>query len=603
MDTNNHYSYPSLPGPRSTRLVTLYANKDTPSPLSCKLIEIDIDDPPVYQALSYTWDDEIPSEPMTVRDDDNANIRSQTLLVTPNCAAALRLLRKRIKPKDRISKIGLWVDAVCINQSSTTEKSVQVAMMATIYRNARDVLVWLGEKWAPRRRKYLLPAQIIGPFVKTDIMNVWGPVSNSLDGLISERLKIHLYHKLYGHNLAVANILTYFLLGVSPRRVLQGIQQAPYWSRAWTVQEFAHPSAALLCLDSGLCHFRRLMVLTDSIAWPNRDPNMEFHAMCVSYSESDSHLPAMDFWKGIFDKKATEPRDKVFAMRELFRSILDGIAVDYSRPVEEVFTEATRRIITETHSLQHLFYSVATLKADHFPSWAVDWAPDSEWSKLSNWFGLSNWSDSTRGARPIFSFSGHGKTLFLSGKKIGQIGRYVGERIGNGEEREESDSPEHPSTGAVPLLISLPRVMLASQHLDKMIRRACLWSLWDLMLWVLAYYPHTRSISSKMKQKKRKAHPGNLHEFLVNNDPAYATLSVSMHYGRLFFTEDGQAGAGIHTVQPGDSICLFAGVRTPFTIRKKGTGWMLVGPVLLSGAMDGEMWPDNEDELSTWNIV
>ncbi|KAK1969839.1 HET-domain-containing protein, partial [Colletotrichum sublineola] len=107
----------------STRLITLYANKDTPSPLSCKLIEIDIDDPPVYQALSYTWDDEIPSEPMTVRDDDNANIRSQTLL------------------------IGLWVDAVCINQSSTTEKSVQVAMMATIYRNARDVLVWLGEKW------------------------------------------------------------------------------------------------------------------------------------------------------------------------------------------------------------------------------------------------------------------------------------------------------------------------------------------------------------------------------------------------------------------------------------------------------------------------
>ncbi|KAK1969838.1 hypothetical protein LY78DRAFT_323021 [Colletotrichum sublineola] len=345
------------------------------------------------------------------------------------------------------------------------------------------------------------------------------------------------------------------------------------------------------------------MVLTDSIAWPNRDPNMEFHAMCVNYSESGSHVPAMDFWKGIFDKKATEPRDKVFAIRELFPSILDGIAVDYSRPVGEVFIEATRRIITETHSLQHLFYSVATLKADHFPSWAVDWAPDSEWSKLSNWFGLSNWSDSTRGARPIFSFSGDGKTLFLSGKKIGQIGRYVGERIGNGEEREESDSPEHPSTGAVPLLISLPRVMLASQHLDKMIRRACLWSLWDLMLWVLAYYPHTRSISIKMKQKKRKAHPGSLHEFLVNNGPAYATLSVSMHYGRLFFTEDGQAGAGIHTVQPGDFICLFAGVRTPFTIRRKGTGWMLVGPVLLSGAMDGEMWPDDEDELSTWNIV
>ncbi|KAK2057041.1 HET-domain-containing protein, partial [Colletotrichum caudatum] len=230
MDTNNHYSYSPLSGPRSTRLIILYASKDTKSPLSCKLVEIDIDAPPAYQALSYTWDDEIPSEPMTVTDEGNANHRSQILLVTPNCAAALRLLRKRIKPEDQASKIGLWVDAVCINQSSNAEKSVQVAMMATIYKTARDVVVWLGEKWTPRRRIYLLPTQIIGPFVKTDITDIWGPISQRLDGLVSKQLRAQIYLKSYLLNLA-----------------------APYWSRAWTVQEFAHPSAALLCLDAGLC--------------------------------------------------------------------------------------------------------------------------------------------------------------------------------------------------------------------------------------------------------------------------------------------------------------------------------------------------------------
>ncbi|KAK2048353.1 hypothetical protein LZ31DRAFT_58314 [Colletotrichum somersetense] len=603
--TNNHYSYSSLSGPRSTRLIILYPSKDTKLPLSCKLVEIDIDAPPAYQALSYTWDDEIPSEPMTVTDEGNVNHRSQNLLVTPNCAAALRLLRKRIKPEDQASKIGLWIDAVCINQSSNAEKSVQVAMMATIYKNARDVVVWLGEKWTPRRRKYLLPTQVIGPFVKTDITYVWGPISQSLDGLVSKQLRTRIYLKLYLYNLAVARALTAFLLRVSPHRVPLGIQQAPYWSRAWTVQEFAHPSAALLCLDAGLCHFRRLMVLTDLIAWHNPDTNMEFHAMCVRYSESGSHLSSMDFWKGIFDKKATEPRDKVFAMRELFPSILNGITVDYSLPVKEVFTEATRRMITATHSLDHLFFSVATLDADDFPSWTVDWAPapDSEWPQLSKLFSLTTWSDSTQGAKPVFSFSEDGKALFLSGKKIGQLGSCVGERIGNGDEREESDSSGHPGTGTVPFLVSLPRIMLASQALDKTIRRACLWSLWDLIYWLLACYPHTRSIASKMKHKKKKVHPGSLHEFLVNNRAAHVNLSLALHHNRLFFTEDGQAGASVHTVQPGDSICLFAGLQTPFIIRQKGIGWMLVGPAVLSGAMDGEMWPDDEGELSTWNIV
>ncbi|KAK2022893.1 hypothetical protein LX32DRAFT_572820 [Colletotrichum zoysiae] len=603
MDTNNHYSYSPLSGPRSTRLIILYASKDTKSPLSCKLVEIDIDAPPAYQALSYTWDDEIPSEPMAVTDEGNANPRSQTLLVTPNCAAALRLLRKRIRPEDQASKVGLWADAVCINQSSNAEKSVQVAMMATIYKNARDVVVWLGERWTPRRRKYLLPTQIIGPFVKTDITDVWGPISQRLDGLVSKQLITRIYLKSYLYNLAVARALTAFLLRVSPHRVPLGIQQAPYWSRAWTVQEFAHPSASLLCLDAGLCHFRRLMVLTNFMAWPNTDSNMEFHAMCVRYSESSSQLPSMDFWKGIFDRKATEPRDKVFAMRELFPCILGGITVDYSLPVKEVFAEATRRVITATHSLDHLFFSVAALDANDFPSWAVDWAPapDSDSSQLSKLFSLSHDSDSTRGAEPIFSFSEDGKTLFLSGKKIGQLGSCVGERIG--DEEEESDSSGYPGTGTVPFLVSLPRVMLASQALDKTIRRACLLSLWDLIYWLLACYPHTRSIASKMKDKKRKAHPGGLHDFLVKNRPAHINLSVALRHERLFFTEDGQAGASVHTVQPGDSICLFAGLPTPFIIRQKGTGWMLVGPAVLSGAMDGELWPEDDGELSKWSIV
>ncbi|KAK7747636.1 hypothetical protein SLS62_009047 [Diatrype stigma] len=37
-----------------------------------------------------------------------------------------------------------WIDAICIDQENLNERNVQVAMMPTIYRSAKSVLVWLG---------------------------------------------------------------------------------------------------------------------------------------------------------------------------------------------------------------------------------------------------------------------------------------------------------------------------------------------------------------------------------------------------------------------------------------------------------------------------
>jgi hypothetical protein len=40
----------------------------------------------------------------------------------------------------------IWIDAVCINQSDNLEKSWQVAMMADIYRDAKETFVFLGPR-------------------------------------------------------------------------------------------------------------------------------------------------------------------------------------------------------------------------------------------------------------------------------------------------------------------------------------------------------------------------------------------------------------------------------------------------------------------------
>jgi hypothetical protein len=40
----------------------------------------------------------------------------------------------------------LWIDAICIDQSSISEQNSRVAMMADIYQKAAGVWIWLGER-------------------------------------------------------------------------------------------------------------------------------------------------------------------------------------------------------------------------------------------------------------------------------------------------------------------------------------------------------------------------------------------------------------------------------------------------------------------------
>lgn len=84
-----------------------------------------------YEALSYTWGGE--KKPCSIL------IGGQRLVVTENLHAALLRLRRR--SLERI----IWVDAICINQTSEEERSQQVQLMAIIYSKAYCVIVWLGE--------------------------------------------------------------------------------------------------------------------------------------------------------------------------------------------------------------------------------------------------------------------------------------------------------------------------------------------------------------------------------------------------------------------------------------------------------------------------
>jgi len=141
------YHYRPLNSDRLIRVLELLPAKHHDNPIQCRLIERPLDVEPLtglkYEALSYVWGSNI--------GDREILCEGRTLLVTPNCEAALRRFRR--PKKSRI----LWIDAICIDQSNLEEKGKQVPLMADVYHLASRVLIWLGNgtKKTARGFRYL----------------------------------------------------------------------------------------------------------------------------------------------------------------------------------------------------------------------------------------------------------------------------------------------------------------------------------------------------------------------------------------------------------------------------------------------------------------
>ena len=96
------------------------------------VFEVSLAKTPTYNALSYAWG--VPQS------DCYIFCNGHPLTVTPNCRAALLRLRQNA------DYLTLWIDSICIDQTSDSEKSVQVPLMGEIYSRADKVLIWLGEE-------------------------------------------------------------------------------------------------------------------------------------------------------------------------------------------------------------------------------------------------------------------------------------------------------------------------------------------------------------------------------------------------------------------------------------------------------------------------
>jgi Heterokaryon incompatibility protein (HET) len=111
---------------RSIRLLQLLPSS-TSEPIKCRIVNVDLYDNPDYEALSYCWGDA--ANPIRIYSGN------EYIEVTRNLHDALVHLRDVENPRT------LWIDAICINQRDSQERSQQVGIMRQIYKQSRKTLV------------------------------------------------------------------------------------------------------------------------------------------------------------------------------------------------------------------------------------------------------------------------------------------------------------------------------------------------------------------------------------------------------------------------------------------------------------------------------
>ncbi|KAK2754451.1 heterokaryon incompatibility protein [Colletotrichum kahawae] len=126
------FSYKPLSGTQ----IRLLRIKSANGRVRCQLRTVYLSECPRYHALSYVWGNHM--------DAQVAEVNGAPFLITYNLYEALKTFRD-LPPNGLLSApFWLWVDAICINQNDTSEKSRQIPRLGDIYSAADRVIIWLS---------------------------------------------------------------------------------------------------------------------------------------------------------------------------------------------------------------------------------------------------------------------------------------------------------------------------------------------------------------------------------------------------------------------------------------------------------------------------
>jgi hypothetical protein len=260
----------------------------------------------------------------------------------------------------------LWVDAVCINQNDLDERSQQVAMMRDIYASAEQLFIWLGDD-----DESTGGAQSILDIIKE--LDDHNSYSKAESQPITES-RLHLMHQCDD-----------FYLGLA--------QSRPWFSRVWILQELAMAKndPFVVCGWNRVCWStfvrvwkaiaREVFTEMGMVGRSNGDSGrlgipsaIGDDAAAVGANDNDDEIMSkikLDILDDLLSARrskggetlrrlllisrtsqSTEPRDRIYGLLgllspdELSPPNSIHVAVDYRKPVWEVYADAMSHILS-----------------------------------------------------------------------------------------------------------------------------------------------------------------------------------------------------------------------------------------------------------------
>ncbi|KAL2684548.1 hypothetical protein Neosp_005626 [[Neocosmospora] mangrovei] len=281
-----------------------------PQPLSLEgMVEDDLDNRDnsiEYSALSYTWGDSFAR--------DMIQVDGRVLHITDSLHNALQHLRD--SNEDRT----IWADAICIDQGNVVERGHQVAQMGTIYKAAKNVIIWLGfvEKDSALLLSALKDLQLKvsqQPFRKWQFRD--------------DRWR-DAWEELHGGNISGGAFHLQLANG------LKMLTEKSWFKRVWILQEVANAKSAQIQCSAGTID-ARFLALAPWLLGQTIDEQPQavldiFPGQSREFSwwNKKRNLGTL-LWR-FRDCEATDPRDRVYALLGIASDMANkAIQPDYSK--------------------------------------------------------------------------------------------------------------------------------------------------------------------------------------------------------------------------------------------------------------------------------
>jgi hypothetical protein len=519
--------------------------------IACNLVAANLTNPPVYEALSYTWGN--------LTDKHTILLDDQQYQVTSNLYQALRRLRDVDRELSGNARL-LWVDAICINQEDVSERNHEVRRMRQIYSSARQVIIWLGE-------------------------------GTAMSGLAMDFLQGKGAPKLFelapNDALAIETENTDFWLAFG-----QDIMRRPYWSRVWIIQEIVFAlEATVICgsksvpwenVERAVAIALKNQLDIVSISLPKRrlsraDVPISIEALRMTI-RSGKPMPPLWWVLSVFNGcEATQPADMVYALLGLADDpASQALIVDYAKPVTEIYKEVSAAIITCTGVLDFLCTIPTEKSCENLPSWTPnlngnDRKCERSLALASPLAGLLYKSAGDTSARAVFY--GDNDILGVLGLCEDEV-RKVGLLM---------DSDDNYKT-VLRQWQELYRVDTVGHHFYPRGGNK-LTAFWRTM---------NADIQNRISEKTRKEPGGSMP---IGSDPPEgywpgipkelrwarfqedlaASHCIAINYRRLIITEKDYVGLAPAETREGDKICVLLGCSVPVVLRKERDGYIFIG--------------------------